>query len=51
MKKLILLILIFTLLLSIFIAPKSYKYEDIAFSHSITIAEHEKPDSNQPTGG
>lgn len=51
MKKLILLILIIMLLLSIFLAPNFYKYEDFTSSYSIIIVEHEEPDSIQPISG
>jgi len=37
--------------LSIFIAPNNYKYKDIASLYSITVAEHEEPDCNDPIGG
>ena len=51
MKKLIILILIFVIVLSIFIAPNTYKYKDIASLYLITVSDHEEPDSNEPIGG
>ena len=50
-KTLTILIIVSMILLALFITSKSYKYEEVKQSYSITIAEHEKPDSNKPDGG
>jgi len=50
-RALTIILLISMILLLSFITSKSYINEEVRQSYSITVAEHEKPDSNQPTGG
>jgi len=51
MKKSIIIILIFTILLSISIIPKSYRYKDAISLHSIIVVDHNPPHNTQSTGG
>lgn len=50
-RALTIILLISMIFLLSFIPLKLYRYEEIRQSYSITVAEHEKPDSSQPTGG
>jgi hypothetical protein len=50
-KSIIILILIFIILLSVSIIPKSYRYEEAISLYSITIVDHNPPHSTQSTGG
>jgi len=50
-KSIIILILIFAILLSISIIPKSYRHEEVIPPYSITIVDHNPPYSIQSSGG
>ncbi len=50
-KSIIILILIFAILLSMSIIPKSYRYKEEISSYSLIVVDHNPPHSTQLIGG
>jgi len=49
-KSIIILILIFAILLSMSIIPKSYRYEEVISPYSLIVVNHNPPHSAQSIG-